>query len=258
MIELQDVTFTIPLRYDTDDRIGNFKATLSYLVANLNTNIYVIEEDKTPRFDKLCEEFKCRYDFVKTDDIMFHRTKLLNIMAKNCLTPYIVNYDVDCIVDVDKYQIAVDKLRNNEFDIMTGFDGFTWNVPQFYHKKIAAEGNIKWLTTKNCICANTVDKAMGGIVWWNKEKFIEAGMENENFVSWGAEDQERVHRAKKLGYRYGKVPGELYHLEHRRLTNSWMHHPLIKKNDAEFKKVKDMTSEQLRAYVNTWPWVPRK
>lgn len=255
MIDLRDVTFTIPLRYDTEDRVGNFHATLSFLTKNIQTTVYVIEEDVVPKFQYLCMKYQnCRYQFVKTNDILFHRTKLLNIMAKNSTTPYIVNYDIDCLVGLDKYQIAINSLRNNEYDVMTGFDGFTWNVPRNLHDTIAKSGSISWLTIDQCKCANIADKAMGGIVWWNKSKFIEVGMENEHFVSWGAEDQERVHRAQKLGMRYGKVPGELFHLEHRRLLNSWMNHPLMKNNDDEFEKVKNMSPEDLRTYVNTWPW----
>lgn len=258
MIDLSDLTFTIPVRYDTDDRIMNLLATMSYLTTNFKTNIIIAECDSKPIMQQYANRFPCHYVFMPTTDDMFHRTKILNDMAKMATTPYIVNYDVDCVLPKQQYIDAITHLRMNNIDVCTGFNSFTYNVPKALHPKIVETKSIDWLTIQQCVCANSKDYAMGGVVFWNKEKFMEAGMENENFVSWGPEDQERVHRAIKLGYRYGKIQGTLYHLEHRRLQNSWMTHRYIAHNDAEFAKIQAMDAVQLRLYVNSWPWVPRK
>lgn len=259
MIDLRDVTFTIPLRYDTDDRIKIFNATMTFLNTQFATTVIVCEEDTEPRFRGLASRYpNCRYFFEQTDSPLFHRTKLLNQMTLWATTPYIVNYDVDCVMPVNQYQDAVNQLRVGQADVLTGFTSHTWNVPRQLHDRIMHTGDISWLNTYMCICANTADIAMGGIVWWNRQKFIDAGMENENFVSWGPEDQERVYRAQKLGFKYGRVDGTLFHLEHRRLQNSWMNHRLFQQNESEFEKIKAMSEEQLRAYVDSWSWVPRK
>jgi hypothetical protein len=99
--------------------------------------------------------------------------------------------------------------------------------------------------------------AKGGSVFWNRQKFIEVGMENENFLSWGPEDQERVERCMKLGYKWARVQGPLYHLEHARLQNSGDGHRFAKQNDEEFEKVKRFSPDELRSYIKGWSWIPK-
>ena len=88
----------------------------------------------------------------------------------------------------------------------------------------------------------------------NKQKFIEGGMENENFVSWGPEDVERRDRLIKLGYKIASVDGKLFHLDHSRTFNSNTTNPRFKQNEEEYKKIQNFSREQLRQYVGGWPW----
>ena len=69
-------------------------------------------------------------------------------------------------------------------------------------------------------------KSVGGAFMANRMKYIEAGMENENYYGWGLEDHERYQRWKKLEYRTHKVDGPLFHLSHGRGTNSRYHNPM--------------------------------
>jgi len=256
MLDLRDVTFTIPLRYDTDDRIRNFMATLGYMAHNLDTNFIIYEDGPEAKFNHLAVQIpNCRYHFNKNNDELFHRTLILNEMVKMTNTPFLVNLDVDCIVHLPVYQDAVNKLRNDEYDIMTGFSSLTYTVPKTLHEKIATKKNIDWLTIQHCVPANKVDFACGGIVWWQKKKLLEIKGDHQGLISWAPEDQERVYRAQKLGYRYGRVEGTLFHLDHARLTNSWMNHKMFKQNEEEFEKIKAMSVEELRAYVASWPWL---
>ena len=54
----------------------------------------------------------------------------------------------------------------------------------------------------------------------NRAKFIEAGSENENFISWGPEDYEHVKRMEVLGLPVHYANGPLFHLWHPRGNNS--------------------------------------
>jgi hypothetical protein len=88
----------------------------------------------------------------------------------------------------------------------------------------------------------------------NKEKYIQGGMENENFLSWGPEDVERRDRFIKLGYKIGSIEGKLFHLDHSRTFNSDTTNPRFKANEEEYSKIKSFTREQLKQYVETWAW----
>ena len=46
MIDFKDVTFIIPIRFDSEDRKRNFKITIGFLEKTFDTNIIVMESDK--------------------------------------------------------------------------------------------------------------------------------------------------------------------------------------------------------------------
>jgi predicted glycosyltransferase involved in capsule biosynthesis len=258
MIDLTDVTFTIPIRYDTDDRIRNIVTTLSYLLGNFNTNIIILESDSDIKMRPYIEKFfnkNVKYMFIKEDSDIFHRTKFLNIMAKEAETEVISNYDADIILPIPQYIIAKEAVKNGTLDACTAFSSITFNVKKEYHKRIEETKSINWMNLQEMTFApHKHAVAKGGVVFWNKKKFIEVGMENENFISWGPEDQERVERCLKLGYKWGRAEGLLLHLDHDRLLNSDGGHRFIQQNDAEFEKIKSFTKEQLQEYVKGFSW----
>ena len=45
MENFKDVTFIIPVRFDSEDRRRNFKICIDYLLNNFDTNIIVLESD---------------------------------------------------------------------------------------------------------------------------------------------------------------------------------------------------------------------
>lgn len=257
MLDLSDVTFTIPLKYDSEDRANNLKSLIVYLENNVKTNVILFEQGTKPYFKEKLNDIIPKhyvYLFWETDQEIFYRTKILNIMCKRASTPIIVNYDCDVVLSVKQYEEATNLIRSNELDLCTAFDTYTYNVPKSLHQRIVEEKNIDWLTQKMCECPHRTEVAKGGVVFWNKEKFIQAGMENENIISWGPEDQERVYRAQVLGYKWGRAKGTLFHLDHIRTPNSNAQHPFFTKNELEFEKIKSMSREQLLEYVNQWKW----
>jgi len=82
MIDFKDVTFIIPVRFDSEDRKRNFRITIAFLEKHFDTNIIVMESDKTSNeeFVKSISE-KLTYVFEKNDSHLFHRTKMLNDMT---------------------------------------------------------------------------------------------------------------------------------------------------------------------------------
>jgi len=85
--------------------------------------------------------------------------------------------------------------------------------------------------------------------FFNRDIYIEGGMENENFVAYAPEDVERYHRFTTLGYRVGRIPDWVYHLEHERTHNSWLNNPHMKDNNDEWERIKEMNVYELREYI---------
>jgi len=60
-------------------------------------------------------------------------------------------------------------------------------------------------------------------------------------------------RAIKLGYKYGRVNGPMYHLKHP-VTHFKTSKEVKKEMEQEFRKVHAMTKRELVGYISTWPW----
>lgn len=246
---LEDVTFTIPVRYDTDDRIKNITFVIEFLRYHFDTNILVLEEAKEKKFDWVDAE----YIFNQTDDPNLHRTKCLNDMAKISKTPYIVNYDTDVVLDPQAYITARDLLKENKAEMVYPYAGKFFDVPRKYLNILREnEYDVSKIKMKDIHLNHP--ESLGGAIFWNKEKFIEIGMENENFKSWGWEDNERFYRSKKLGVKIKRTEGHLYHLTHERLEDSRPKNRHYNNNMIEMQKIKDMSADKLKNLVQKWKW----
>ena len=174
------------------------------------------------------------------------------MMAKRSKTKYIINYDIDVILPVDSYKKAADMIRSGH-DMVYPFTVFR-TMGRRHLEVLRKNYMISDISKDELAKFGKHDTSVGGVVFWNKEKFLSIGMENEHFVSWGWEDLERFERAKKLDAKIDRIKGDVYHIEHQRKTNSSTSNPMQPKNYNEYVKVKDMSKEDLINYVKTWKW----
>lgn len=252
MIDFKDVTFIVPVRFDSQDRKDNFKTTIGYLERNFDTNIIVLESDGVSN-----EEFvksissNIKYVFEKNDDKLFHRTKLLNDMTKMVETNIVVNYDVDVIFKVDEYVKSRQKILDG-CTICFPYAGKFYDIPKKFLDNINND-DLDSIPLDQCTLFNP--NSVGGAFFFNKIKYGEIGWENENFVSWGHEDWERVVRVKTMGHIEGRTDGVLYHLTHSRTHNSSSNNPFFGFNGQEFNKIKSMSKEELGEHIKNWGWL---
>lgn len=249
-INLTDVTFTIPVLYDHADRKQNFDLTLCILQKDFHTNIIVGEQGKEKKFEYSNKWVKYHY-FEGMEK--FHRTKMLNDMAVMAETELIVNYDTDVIIPPLQLWLAADRLRSG-VDCVYPYDGrFARMERQQWFKKVESQLDI------GCVGKFPLDKrnireSVGGAVMWRKESFIDFGMENENMISYAPEDVERWERMHTLGINVQRINGTLFHMNHFKGIDSHNGNPLFPANKAELAKMRAMSKDQMRAYVDTWPW----
>ena len=247
-IPFKDITFTIPVRIDSPDRMHNITYILQYLTNNFDTNILVYENGPVKQLN-----LDSNIDYVyEQNNGAFHRTKYLNKMAKMAKTRFIANYDCDVFFPVKQLVKAYDLLQSNEVNCIYPYDGLFVNINRNVLNDFS---NFDPVTLDPMKYHNFGKQSMGGALLWSREAFIEGGMENEKFISWGAEDWERFRRFTKLGYIIGRVKGPLYHIDHSRKQDSNESNPYYQQNVLEFQKVDGMTGAQLREYIKTWPWL---
>lgn len=252
-LDLRDCTFIIPVFFDHSDRKQNLDLSICMIQKSCDTNIIVGEQGG--RKFEYTSKF-CTYHHFEGMN-QFHRTKMLNDMAMMADTPIVANWDCDVIIPPMQFYLTCEALRNGA-DMVFPYDGrFARFHRHPWFKRIEKLLDIGVIG--NTPLRGKHDKpvpvtSVGGAIFFNKESFIDGGMENENMVSFGPEDHERHVRFLALGFRVERVGGCLYHIDHYVGVNSSTRHPHFKKNNDEFEKIKSLSSAALKEYVDGWSW----
>ena len=125
-INLRDVTFTIPVMRDHSDRHDNIDLNICYLMTSYETNI-IIGEQGTKAFEYT--NIYGRYmHFEGMKD--FHRTKMLNDMARKATTNIVVNWDADVFVPPMQMLLSIQQIREGKMQFMYPYDGRFVRLPR--------------------------------------------------------------------------------------------------------------------------------
>lgn len=250
-IQLNDLTFVIPVYIDSKDRIFNVNYIIDYLYNNFNSKIIVCENSKVPLFEKYKNE-KFEYHFLYSEDDIFHKTKTLNYLYNKSKTKFICAEDTDILVNPNSIKKAYDLLKENKYNFVYPFNSDIYDITK--NKLNILESN-KYIKIDKEYLEFRCSKATGCIFMFNKKEFEKYGLENENFIGWGAEDDERYTRLEKLGNDIFYIQdGPVYHIKHFRGKYS---RPLTgfknykQDNVDEFKKVKNLSKEELLSYIKS-------
>jgi hypothetical protein len=268
MIELKDLTIIIPVKIESMDRYYNLKTVLGYINHHLITNVKIIEvsPDET-RIDFL-DDFKnlnIDFKFYKVDEnVAYHRTKYLNEMLNSTTTKVVSNYDCDVFFPVETYVNVVNKLLNNEADFIYPYTN-GWGQKQLFYSNWYNSNLKQWIYYPMFKFVQDFDisvfdndednvkihiSSYGHSVFAKTEIYKKAYGENENFISYGPEDQERAYRFKKLGYKVEWYDGFVYHIEHVRTPDSWLTNPFFSSNNQLFEHIKSLSKKKLIDYYN--------
>jgi hypothetical protein len=252
MINLENTTFIIPICIESEDRKKNAEITLNYLCKHLQTNIIIFEYDSSPKLFNIIKNLNTNsnicHNFIEnnTGNNVFHRTKLLNEMLALTETEVVVNYDIDIILKPEVYKKCSDLILNGADLVYPYF----WGNSQYQINYSGRDKLINHLSV-DCLSNNDINltrSEYGHCQFFNTKSYIQGGMENEDFISYGPEDQERGYRFKKLGYNVIWSDDFVYHIEHTRGNNSSSNNPMMQHNNKLFEKIKNMSLEQLKSY----------
>jgi hypothetical protein len=250
-VDADDLTILIPVRIDSSDRLRNLVTCTNALLSAMTARIVVGIGDP----DVVLEHLDPRVVIQKVHDPIdrpFHRTRINNDLARAATTANIAIVDTDVVVPQSQWQLALDSLRADEADLVYPFDGRMVEVSYGCHSWLE-RGDFDGLPIDSQKIIEAL--SVGGCFIFNREMFTTFGMENENFKSWGFEDDERVLRAYRLGVRVKRLPGVIYHVFHHRGPDSRPDNPFIQSNAQEVQRIKHLKIAELRAQVKQWPWV---
>ena len=289
-IDLKNTTFIIPLRIDTGDRLRNVILSTAYLLNHFDTNVMIKEVDSEHRFETFALPIIKRLVDTKNlihifeddtrDDDAFHRTRILNDMVMESKTDIVVNYDTDLILPIDSYVQSV-KMLEGEYDVVYPYRygnhgerkvnlGFTIET-QNDMDRFEKGGWVSSFLESDYDCKSFDDRYFyyqseqgqgwaeyGMVQFFDRQVYIDGGLENEGFIAYAPEDIERHHRWKTLGYNIGRVDEHAYHLEHQRTQNSWFHNPFMQSNNQLWEQLKVLSKEQLIEYYKNQKYLQER
>ena len=265
--DLSDCTFIIPLRIESKDRMRNIITTLIYLLRNFKTKVIVKEVDVEsifkeavlPQLEAALKDFQLEgltHIFEQSDEYTFHRTKIINDMLWMVETPYVANYDCDILLPKTSYAYAINLLKNGyvqedgtlyEPKVVYPY-GFGSYQAQIYASDEEVSdfinGDFNFDLFKKW---RAYDAKYGFVQFFETETYKELGGENEGFVAYGYEDDERHYRFATLS-KVARLDERIFHLEHKRSQNSWFNNPHIESNRQLWEKLKSCKREELKLY----------
>lgn len=122
---MRDLTFIIPIRVDTVNRLENIIAIIKFL-CSIKAFIIVVESNTIqnnilrrllPRNDRI------QYMFIEDDDVVFHRTKIINIALGVVNTEFVSVWDADVLVDKIQIAESMNVLREGKADLSFPYNG---------------------------------------------------------------------------------------------------------------------------------------
>lgn len=246
-IDLTDVTWIIPVKFDHQDREDNLNIVLDWLQARFDTNIIVGEQGSERHFQYV-EKRGVQYMYFEME--MFHRTRMLNLMTVAAPTNIIINHDADVVLTIQGVIEAVGLLRRGN-PFVYPYSGAFLRIPKQYHQVIHSLYGAESLL--GIPFKGWGDGSVGGSVGFLRDQFFG---ENENFIGHSPEDVFRASFSKILFGTFIRVNYPLFHLDHfigpdsSHATNEF-----IAFNNSEARRCKGLkTKEQVWEYVQTWPW----
>jgi predicted glycosyltransferase involved in capsule biosynthesis len=267
-IDLKDATFIVPIRIESDDRLRNVITTLCFLMSNFDTNIIVHEVDKESIFKKdalpQIEEYlendilSLTHIFEQSYSPSFHRQRVLNDMLMLANTSVVVNYDCDILLPIESYVSAYNLLLSKESDVVYPYGYGDYQKQVFADDELVSDFlnydfNFKVLEEKSKLYMSQY----GFVQFFNRQVYIDGGMENENFVAYAPEDVERFYRFTTLGYTVSRIDSVIYHLEHKRTENSWFNNPHMQKNNDLWNTIQKMNKDQLKQYYSNQKYLKK-
>ncbi len=248
-IKYDKLTLILPYRKTEDkDRELNLDITLKFYSKIGIKNLIISEHSDKSSKDYLYKKYAHLFKFFKVCTViangqLFNKAKAINNGVLESRTPYFAIVDIDCITKKGNINKAL-KLLKEGYEVVHPFDR---KVTDIINKEIFQK-NFDFNTIQSPVQGRPW--ADGGIVFWNKNSFINIGMKNENFSGWGGEDNEIMLRAQFFNLKSYRIDDTLYHLYHYRPQKR------TQNNAEELEKTRQMKDKEVcLKEINRWPWV---
>jgi hypothetical protein len=265
---MNDLTYILPTRIESEDRLKNIITSVTYLLKNFPEAKVLVKEVSEratfkhralPEIQKYVSTDNLQYIFEESTDQLFHKTRILNDLILMAKTKVICSHDVDVIYPVTSHQYAYQLIKDNQYDVIypygCGVYQYQVDYPMEAFQSFLESGFDMNLIQSRC---RTESSTIGWTQFYDREKVIQGGMWNENFLSWGAEDCEFYFRFNVLGYRVGRVNDWIWHFEHSRTHNSHYHNPKFMDNHNLWQWIRNQPKENILKYMQVQDYIKER
>ncbi len=270
---MKDLTYLMPCRIETDDRLRNVITSVSYILNNFpEAKIILKEVDKVsnfsehalPKIKKYVKDVsQLKHIFEQSDESFFHKTRILNDLCVAADTNILYNHDVDVVVPKKSHELAYHSIKVEGSDAVYPFGCgiYQWAVnysDELLDKFLSSYDGKDFDLT---VLEGNIVRIPSSIGWGQmitKTCEVSAGLWNEEFISWGAEDCEFYYRINLFGFKVGRVIDDIYHFEHGRTFNSHYHNPKFQANDRLWNWIRTQDKEELTRYYSTLDYIKKR
>lgn len=235
-------TFIIGYRHRVD-RLNNLRRVLDWINSFSGSEVILVEQDKHSKISHL--NLKCKHIFIKSD-LPYNRSWSFNVGLKNSNTNIIVCSDSDLIMNPNDFIMGLNALSNYE-------------MVSPYHTVLDLKPEESMLPLEQIVLINRPGRGendnqkiniSGGISIFRKESLLKIGGWNEDFWSWGGEDDFQTMKVKNF-LSFTELKAKCYHLFHMRESPDMNHYNrTLKILESASKLTKNELSNSINYSIN--------
>jgi cellulose synthase/poly-beta-1,6-N-acetylglucosamine synthase-like glycosyltransferase len=235
-------TYVIGYRHKPD-RLNNLRRVIDWVNGFSGVEVLLIEQDKHTKISHL--NLPAKHIFIKSN-VPYNKSWSFNVALKYAKSNIIVYGDSDLIMDPHKFIEAI-KVVADGCEMVSPYNSVVDLTPQ--ESNMSFEEILKINRIGRGEAANDIEKVplCGGICLFRKEALVKIGGWNEDFLSWGGEDDSQSFVVKNF-LNWKEMTAKCYHLYHDRTQPDLKYY---QRNLQLLQKISQMSKEQLQKMITS-------
>lgn len=259
MYDLSDCSIVVPFHIDSKERLEHVHFLYDYFKQNFAHHQLIFLEQGRERQMHLQPSSNIQVEFIPSEE-EFSLSEMSNRGASLVKSPFFCKYDADALIHPQAMFDAFELLKHQpQVSLVLPYNEISFSIAAELRQKILQTmdfSSLPFLKIGEAQRAHFPDMHLknecshGLIHHFRTSTFKELGGYNEEFIGWGYEDTEMIHRFKALGH--PKILLENYnafHLEHPRQKGD---EAQIFRNYCRKQVMGAMSPEELRRAIQGW------
>ena len=223
------------MRRYSDQVIENLNTTIDFIRKHFKTNFHLLKADTEQRYFPAENQEGVRYEFIRDDNPVFHRTKWINRLLNSVDMPYAGVWEPGVIVMPDQIKNSVESLRYTEAILSIPYSERIYRCDQLasgiYGKSKKPE---VLLVMAPAMPVESNRKNKGQVFLVNRKRYLATGGENEKLYGEEMENMVRLKMMDVLNMTVYHSAGPLFCLwypESRIHKNNQMHREILSRKE---------------------------